>query len=163
MICTSAICAAQFDISGLCKRVYPFNMIRTQLFLLMLEVELVEWIETNREDLHEFFGERSCWFWKYFWIICLSFLWLVDIEAHKCFCFRYEGLSDKFLSCPVQKILLLAGTDRLDRFATSIQSEKLYFHSLLLRGWLVLKPSSVNSVLFISDQLLSLCVSCTSM
>uniref|UniRef100_A0A453C1X2 protein phosphatase methylesterase-1 n=4 Tax=Aegilops tauschii subsp. strangulata TaxID=200361 RepID=A0A453C1X2_AEGTS len=30
----------------------------------------------------------------------------------------YEGLSDKFLSCPVQKILLLAGTDRLDRALT---------------------------------------------
>lgn len=29
--------------------------------------------------------------------------------------FRYEGLSDKFLSSPVPKILLLAGTDRLDR------------------------------------------------
>ncbi|KAB1210956.1 Protein phosphatase methylesterase 1 [Morella rubra] len=28
--------------------------------------------------------------------------------------FRYEGLSDKFLSCPVPKVLLLAGTDRLD-------------------------------------------------
>ncbi|KAF8703205.1 hypothetical protein HU200_031993 [Digitaria exilis] len=30
----------------------------------------------------------------------------------------YEGLSDKFLSCPVQKILLLAGTDRLDKALT---------------------------------------------
>ncbi|RLM75334.1 protein phosphatase methylesterase 1 [Panicum miliaceum] len=30
----------------------------------------------------------------------------------------YEGLSDKFLSCPVQKILLLAGTDRLYRALT---------------------------------------------
>ncbi|XP_078171869.1 esterase/lipase/thioesterase family protein isoform X2 [Carex rostrata] len=30
----------------------------------------------------------------------------------------YEGLSDKFLSCPVPKILLLAGTDRLDRSLT---------------------------------------------
>ncbi|XP_040378839.1 protein phosphatase methylesterase 1 [Oryza brachyantha] len=30
----------------------------------------------------------------------------------------YEGLSEKFLSCPVQKILLLAGTDRLDRALT---------------------------------------------
>ncbi|MED6204537.1 hypothetical protein PIB30_010089 [Stylosanthes scabra] len=27
----------------------------------------------------------------------------------------YEGLSDKFLSCPVPKLLLLAGTDRLDK------------------------------------------------
>ncbi|GAB2239844.1 hypothetical protein Droror1_Dr00020362 [Drosera rotundifolia] len=30
----------------------------------------------------------------------------------------YEGLSDKFLSCPVPKLLLLAGTDRLDRTLT---------------------------------------------
>lgn len=30
----------------------------------------------------------------------------------------YEGLSDKFLSSPVPKILLLAGTDRLDRTLT---------------------------------------------
>ncbi|KAF8404282.1 hypothetical protein HHK36_009164 [Tetracentron sinense] len=30
----------------------------------------------------------------------------------------YEGLSEKFLSCPVPKILLLAGTDRLDRSLT---------------------------------------------
>ncbi|KAH8490060.1 hypothetical protein H0E87_022546 [Populus deltoides] len=30
----------------------------------------------------------------------------------------YEGLSDKFLSCPVPKLLLLAGTDRLDRSLT---------------------------------------------
>ncbi|KAL3694273.1 hypothetical protein R1sor_007924 [Riccia sorocarpa] len=30
----------------------------------------------------------------------------------------YEGLSDVFLSCPVAKLLLLAGTDRLDRSLT---------------------------------------------
>ncbi|CAI9117141.1 OLC1v1018483C1 [Oldenlandia corymbosa var. corymbosa] len=30
----------------------------------------------------------------------------------------YEGLSEKFLSCPVPKLLLLAGTDRLDRTLT---------------------------------------------
>ncbi|KAJ4761771.1 Protein phosphatase methylesterase 1 [Rhynchospora pubera] len=30
----------------------------------------------------------------------------------------YEGLSEKFLSCPVPKLLLLAGTDRLDRSLT---------------------------------------------
>lgn len=29
---------------------------------------------------------------------------------------RYEGLSELFLTCPVPKLLLLAGTDRLDRF-----------------------------------------------
>ncbi|KAK3041517.1 hypothetical protein RJ639_002203, partial [Escallonia herrerae] len=31
---------------------------------------------------------------------------------------RYEGLSEKFLSSPVPKLLLLAGTDRLDRALT---------------------------------------------
>ncbi|CAA6667774.1 unnamed protein product [Spirodela intermedia] len=30
----------------------------------------------------------------------------------------YEGLSEKFLSCPAPKLLLLAGTDRLDRSLT---------------------------------------------
>lgn len=52
-------------------------------------------------------------------------------ESRKCYTYRtpleetekywkewYEGLSDKFLSCPVQKVLLLAGTDRLDRALT---------------------------------------------
>nr|CAB3484604.1 unnamed protein product [Digitaria exilis] len=50
-------------------------------------------------------------------------------ESRECYTYRtpleqtekywkgwYEGLSDKFLSCPVQKILLLAGTDRLDKY-----------------------------------------------
>ncbi|URD92842.1 hypothetical protein MUK42_33581 [Musa troglodytarum] len=31
---------------------------------------------------------------------------------------RYDGLSEMFLSCPVPKLLLLAGTDRLDRSLT---------------------------------------------
>ncbi|ESW29004.1 hypothetical protein PHAVU_002G036200 [Phaseolus vulgaris] len=52
-------------------------------------------------------------------------------ESKKCYLYRtelekteqywkgwYEGLSDKFLSCPVPKLLLLAGTDRLDRSLT---------------------------------------------
>ncbi|KAF3790195.1 phosphatase methylesterase 1 protein [Nymphaea thermarum] len=52
-------------------------------------------------------------------------------EAKKCYTYRtpleetekywkgwYEGLSDKFLSCPVPKLLLLAGTDRLDKTLT---------------------------------------------
>ncbi|XP_020110551.1 protein phosphatase methylesterase 1 isoform X2 [Ananas comosus] len=52
-------------------------------------------------------------------------------ESKKCYTYRtpleeserywkgwYEGLSDKFLSCPVPKLLLLAGTDRLDRALT---------------------------------------------
>jgi protein phosphatase methylesterase 1 len=30
----------------------------------------------------------------------------------------YDGLSEKFLSSPVPKLLLLAGTDRLDRTLT---------------------------------------------
>ncbi|XP_044475068.1 protein phosphatase methylesterase 1-like isoform X3 [Mangifera indica] len=49
-------------------------------------------------------------------------------DSKKCYVYRtqleeteqywrgwYEGLSEKFLSCPVPKLLLLAGTDRLDR------------------------------------------------
>ncbi|KAK7307937.1 hypothetical protein VNO77_41432 [Canavalia gladiata] len=52
-------------------------------------------------------------------------------DSKKCYVYRtelekteqywkgwYEGLSDKFLSCPVPKLLLLAGTDRLDRSLT---------------------------------------------
>ncbi|KAJ8618710.1 hypothetical protein MRB53_014896 [Persea americana] len=52
-------------------------------------------------------------------------------DAKKCYTYRtrleeteqywkgwYEGLSEKFLSCPVPKLLLLAGTDRLDRTLT---------------------------------------------
>ncbi|RWW75123.1 hypothetical protein BHE74_00016864 [Ensete ventricosum] len=37
-------------------------------------------------------------------------------QEHDCCGEReYEGLSEMFLSCPVPKLLLLAGTDRLDR------------------------------------------------
>ena len=52
----------------------------------------------------------------------------------KCMCFfvRYEGLSDKFLSCPVQKILLLAGTDRLDRFVMFEYEELSIFQSMFM-------------------------------
>ncbi|XP_077231821.1 esterase/lipase/thioesterase family protein [Tasmannia lanceolata] len=52
-------------------------------------------------------------------------------DSKKCYTYRtpleeteiywkgwYEGLSEKFLSCPVPKLLLLAGTDRLDRSLT---------------------------------------------
>ncbi|WOL12686.1 protein phosphatase methylesterase 1 [Canna indica] len=52
-------------------------------------------------------------------------------DSKKCFTYRtpleesekywkgwYEGLSEMFLSCPVAKLLLLAGTDRLDRSLT---------------------------------------------
>ncbi|KAF5188476.1 phosphatase methylesterase [Thalictrum thalictroides] len=52
-------------------------------------------------------------------------------DSKKCYTYRtrleeterywkgwYEGLSDIFLSCPVPKLLLLAGTDRLDRSLT---------------------------------------------
>jgi hypothetical protein len=42
-----------------------------------------------------------------------------------CIYCRYEGLSDKFLSCPVPKLLLLAGTDRLDRFNPKLASNNL--------------------------------------
>ncbi|KAL5713236.1 protein phosphatase methylesterase-1 [Ranunculus cassubicifolius] len=56
---------------------------------------------------------------------------LVYDDSKKCYTYRtrleetdrywkgwYEGLSDKFLSCTVPKLLLLAGTDRLDRSLT---------------------------------------------
>ncbi|KAK9270214.1 hypothetical protein L1049_025790 [Liquidambar formosana] len=54
-------------------------------------------------------------------------------DSKKCYIYRarleeteqywrgwYEGLSEKFLSCPVPKLLLLAGTDRLDRYQDSV-------------------------------------------
>ncbi|PKA57173.1 protein phosphatase methylesterase 1 [Apostasia shenzhenica] len=44
----------------------------------------------------------------------------------------YEGLSEKFLSCPVPKLLLLAGTDRLDRPLTIGQMQGK-FQMLLIR------------------------------
>lgn len=56
---------------------------------------------------------------------------LVYDNSKKCYAYRtplektekywkgwYEGLSEMFLSCPVPKLLLLAGTDRLDRSLT---------------------------------------------
>ncbi|THU58949.1 hypothetical protein C4D60_Mb03t19870 [Musa balbisiana] len=56
---------------------------------------------------------------------------LVYDDSKKCYTYRtplekterywkgwYEGLSEMFLSCPVPKLLLLAGTDRLDRSLT---------------------------------------------
>jgi len=64
-------------------------------------------------------------------------------ESRECYTYRtpleqtekywkgwYEGLSDKFLSCPVQKILLLAGTDRLDRFVMPEYAEFSVFYSM---------------------------------
>ncbi|KAF3447420.1 hypothetical protein FNV43_RR12606 [Rhamnella rubrinervis] len=40
------------------------------------------------------------------------------VQLKKVYADWYEGLSEKFLSCPVPKLLLLAGTDRLDRALT---------------------------------------------
>lgn len=55
----------------------------------------------------KFDADRKC----YVWLTALE-----ESEAH----WRgwYEGLSEVFLSCPVPKLLLLAGTDRLDRSLT---------------------------------------------
>lgn len=39
-----------------------------------------------------------------------------SIQLLKLVTYRYEGLSEKYLSCTAPKLLLLAGTDRLDRF-----------------------------------------------
>lgn len=45
---------------------------------------------------------------------------------NQCLCIlRYEGLSEKFLSSPVPKLLLLAGTDRLDRSCSNFSFEQL--------------------------------------
>ncbi|XP_022733287.1 protein phosphatase methylesterase 1 isoform X3 [Durio zibethinus] len=47
----------------------------------------------------------------------------------------YEGLSEKFLSCPVPKVLLLAGTDRLDRSQDLVgeHSHDLEFYGLTFK------------------------------
>ncbi|KAI8568045.1 hypothetical protein RHMOL_Rhmol02G0167300 [Rhododendron molle] len=49
-------------------------------------------------------------FWVSITIASAANFW---VEMEKCY--WYEGLSEKFLSCPAPKLLLLAGTDRLDR------------------------------------------------
>ncbi|CAK9269058.1 unnamed protein product [Sphagnum jensenii] len=50
---------------------------------------------------------------------CCSYVWQTHLEHSETY-WRgwYEGLSEVFLSCPVPKLLLLAGTDRLDRNLT---------------------------------------------
>ncbi|KAG2714100.1 hypothetical protein I3843_03G013000 [Carya illinoinensis] len=66
-------------------------------------------------------------------------------DAKKCYTYRacleeteqywrgwYEGLSDKYLSCPVPKLLMLAGTDRLDR-ALTIGQMQGKFQMVLVR------------------------------
>ncbi|GBG78746.1 hypothetical protein CBR_g27970, partial [Chara braunii] len=45
----------------------------------------------------------------------------------------YDGLSETFLKCPVPKLLLLAGTDRLDRALTIAQMQGK-FQMLVLRN-----------------------------
>lgn len=52
---------------------------------------------------------------------------------------RYEGLSEVFLSCPVPKLLLLAGTDRLDRYIplVSLYKRQLVWGYAVL-SWLTL-------------------------
>ncbi|KAF7150080.1 hypothetical protein RHSIM_Rhsim02G0145500 [Rhododendron simsii] len=52
-------------------------------------------------------------FWVSITIASATNFW---VEMEKCY--WYEGLSEKFLSCPAPKLLLLAGTDRLDRLLT---------------------------------------------
>ncbi|KAK4793175.1 hypothetical protein SAY86_023610 [Trapa natans] len=67
-------------------------------------------------------------------------------ESRECYVYRarleeteeywrgwYEGLSEKFLSCPVAKLLLLAGTDRLDRSLTIGQMQGK-FQMVLIRN-----------------------------
>ncbi|KHG02019.1 Protein phosphatase methylesterase 1 [Gossypium arboreum] len=50
-------------------------------------------------------------------IVLVMLSWLDQLYETESFS-RYEGLSEKFLSSPVPKLLLLAGTDRLDRALT---------------------------------------------
>ncbi|XP_078433361.1 esterase/lipase/thioesterase family protein [Wolffia australiana] len=67
-------------------------------------------------------------------------------DSKKCYTYRtpleeterywrrwYEGLSEKFLSCPAPKLLLLAGTDRLDRSLTIGQMQGK-FQTVVVRG-----------------------------
>lgn len=55
----------------------------------------------------KFDDERECYVWR------------THLEKTENYWKRwYEGLSEMFLSCPVPKLLLLAGTDRLDRSLT---------------------------------------------
>lgn len=68
--------------------------------------------------------------------------------------YRYEGLSDKFLSSPIPKLLLLAGTDRLDRFCR-LNLAKQFYSSLYIYIypgfiWITFRD---NSQLFIHNSL----------
>jgi protein phosphatase methylesterase 1 len=55
----------------------------------------------------KFDDERECYVWR------------TPLEKSESYWKHwYEGLSEMFLSCPVPKLLLLAGTDRLDRSLT---------------------------------------------
>lgn len=56
-------------------------------------------------------------------ILCHSFTYIAQLEKTEQY-WRgwYEGLSEKYLSAPVPKLLLLAGTDRLDRFSYLIET-----------------------------------------
>ncbi|KAJ9562973.1 hypothetical protein OSB04_008133 [Centaurea solstitialis] len=49
---------------------------------------------------------------------CRNCIGLQQVVTNVLVASRYEGLSEKFLSSPVPKLLLLAGTDRLDRALT---------------------------------------------
>eukprot|EP00850_Spirogloea_muscicola_P015630 SM000121S26027 [mRNA] locus=s121:420840:431708:- [translate_table: standard] len=53
-----------------------------------------------------------------------KYKWLTPLEESEPYWLGwYEGLSDVFLSCPVAKLLLLAGTDRLDKSLTIAQMQ----------------------------------------
>lgn len=66
--------------------------------------------------------EKQC----YVWLTPLE-----ETEAH--WKGWYKGLSDLFLSCPIPKILILAGTDRLDR-ALTIGQMQGKFQIIVLRN-----------------------------
>ncbi|KAJ7561347.1 hypothetical protein O6H91_03G024800 [Diphasiastrum complanatum] len=69
-----------------------------------------------------FHEQRKCYVWR---------THLQDSEAY--WKGWYEGLSELFLSCPVPKLLLLAGTDRLDRSLTIGQMQGK-FQMLVVRS-----------------------------
>lgn len=69
----------------------------------------------------KFDEEKQCYIWR---------TPLEESEAH--WKGWYQGLSDLFLSCPVPKLLVLAGTDRLDRSLTIGQMQGK-FQMIVLR------------------------------
>ena len=72
-------------------------------------------------------------------MLAIFFIYLFVADTCLCVLPRYEGLSEVFLSCPVPKLLLLAGTDRLDRYIPLVSLYKrqlVWWYAVL--SWLSL-------------------------